>query len=54
MPNKPNEVTLWVYRFCIDAAGWIYIALVLVCFIGCKLAFLLVAWRNPERYLKYK
>jgi hypothetical protein len=38
----------------LDVAAWAYIGLIVTCFILCKLAFLLFAWKHPERYLKFK
>lgn len=49
-----HQVGLERCRFYVDLAAWGYIALVVIIFLVCKLAFLMFAWRHPERYLKFK
>ena len=40
--------------FWLDIACWGYIVLIIILFLVFKLIFLLVSWKYPEFYLKYK
>jgi hypothetical protein len=52
--HQPDEVSRGRRRFYIDVAAWSYIGLVVVLFLVFKLAFLMLAWRHPEKYLRFK
>jgi hypothetical protein len=41
-------------RWWADLACWGYVLFMVLLFLVCKLLFLLVSWRFPEFYLRYR